>query len=96
MIARHLLQHDDFLWALDNSRRRYRVRPTRPGDLTFRPGETYPGLITVVSMTKPLYTVMAARCGVSPGPWLDTDAYADFRLLAINRKRALRNHGGAR
>lgn len=95
MISRSL-QLDDFLWALDNSRRRYRVRPTRLGDLTFRFGETYPGLITVVSMNGIHRVVMTARCEVSPGPWLDTDAYADFRLLAINRKRALRNYGGAR
>ncbi|WP_267359854.1 MULTISPECIES: hypothetical protein [unclassified Methylobacterium] len=93
MIVRRRLQHDDYLWALDHSRRRYRVRPTRLGDLTLRFGETYPNLITVVSMDGKHLVVMAAKCKVASGRWHNTDAYADFRLLAINRKRALRNHG---
>ncbi len=65
MISRSL-QLDDFLWGLDNSRRRYRVRPTRLGDQFGEPKPAYPGLITVVSMNGIQRVVMAARCGLFP------------------------------
>lgn len=96
MIARSLLQHDDFLWALDNSRRRYRVRPTRQGDLTFRLGETYPGFITVVSIDGAHRVVMKAQCELFPDDWEDTDHYASARLRAIAIRAAARQRGGAR
>lgn len=95
MISR-TLQHDDFLWALDNSRRRYRVRPTRLGDLTFRSGETYPGMITVVSVNGIHRVVIAERCGLFPDAWEDTDRYASARLNAISMGIRARQHGGAR
>jgi hypothetical protein len=94
MIPRHLLQPDDFLWALDHSTRRYRVRPTRLGDLPFRSEETYPGFITVIRIDGRKPVVMTERCEVSPDPWIDSDAYADFRLLAISRSHALREYRG--
>ena len=96
MIARHLLQHDDFLWALDNSRRLYRVRPTRLGDLTFKAGETYPGLITVVSLNGVHCQVMAAWCDLFPSAWEDTDRYASARLDAISMGRRARQRGSVR
>ncbi len=93
MISRNL-QTDDFLWALDHSLRRYRVRPTRPDDLHPLPLREPRGFITVVRVCGGAPVVMAARCGISPGEWVDSDAYADFRLLAINRSHALRDCGG--
>ncbi|GJD58847.1 hypothetical protein [Methylobacterium dankookense] len=94
MISRRL-DREDFLWALDNSRRRYRVRPTRRNDLSAYPIQDPAGFITVVMVRGGAPVVMKDTCGISPGPWFDTDAYADFRLLAINRARALRQQGGA-
>lgn len=90
------LQLDDFLWALDHSRRRYRVRPTRLGDQSFKPGPTFPGLITVVSMDSAHRVVMAARCGLFPDEWEDSDRYASARLNAINLGAAARQRGGVR
>lgn len=88
------LQRDDFLWALDHSLRRYRVRPTRASDRPPGPVRVYTGLITVIRIDGGVPLVMMARCGISPGEWIDSDAYADFRLLAINRKLALRDYRG--
>jgi len=96
MIARPLLQHDDFLWALDHSRRRYRVRPTRLGDQFGGPKPSYPGLITVVSLDGGRRVVMAARCGLFPHRWQDTDRYASARLNAISMGARARQGGGAR
>ncbi|MCJ2055651.1 hypothetical protein MKL09_03675 [Methylobacterium sp. J-048] len=96
MIARPLLQHDDFLWWLDNSRRHYRVRPTRLGDLTFRFGETYPGFITVVNMDGEHRVVMKAQCELFPGDWKDTDRYASARLNVIAMGARARQRGGVR
>lgn len=95
MIARSLLQHDDFLWALDSSRRLFRVRPTRQGDLAFKLGETYPDFITVVTLDNGERTVMAAQCALFPNPWEDTDRYAASRLNAISRAARARQIGGA-
>lgn len=89
MIARSLLQQDDFLWALDHSRRRYRVRHTRCDDLHPLPIREPQGFISVVRIRGGAPVVMAAQCGISPGEWIDSDAYAEFRLLAINRHRPL-------
>ncbi|MCJ2014980.1 hypothetical protein [Methylobacterium sp. J-076] len=94
MIPRHLLQHDDFLWALDHSTRRYRVREARAGDRPPGPVRSYAGLITLVRIDSGALLVLAACCGVSPDEWVDSDAYADFRLLAISRKHALRDFRG--
>ncbi|MCJ2136380.1 hypothetical protein MKK69_20395 [Methylobacterium sp. J-026] len=94
MIARPLLQRDDFLWWLDNSRRHYRVRPTRLGDLTFRFGETYPDFITVVPLDGRKSAVMKAQCELFPDDWEDTDRYASARLNAIAIRAAARQRGG--
>ncbi|MGH1571375.1 hypothetical protein ACRAWG_12600 [Methylobacterium sp. P31] len=95
MISR-ILQHDDFLWALDHSRRRYRVRPTRLGDQFGNPKPAYPGLVTVVSMNGIHRVVMAERCGLFPDEWEDTDRYASARLNAISMGRRARQRGGIR
>jgi hypothetical protein len=94
MISR-TLQLDDFLWALDNSRRRYRVRPTRLGDPFRDARPDYPGLITVVSVNGIHRVVMAARCGLFPDDWEDTDRYASARLNAISMGVRARQRGGA-
>lgn len=94
MISRSL-NRDDFLWGLDHSRRRYRVRPTRHGDMSRLPARIPSDFLTIVRVRGGRAVVMRAKCGVSPGPWFDTDEYASFRLLAIDLGRAARERGGA-
>lgn len=70
----------DLEWAIDHSRRRYRVRPSHPDD--------HPGLrcgagdigrsITVVRLHDARRLVFAAACSAFP-TWADTDAWAAQR-----------------
>lgn len=94
MISRYL-NRNDFVWGLDHSRRRYRVRPTEHGDMGGLPSTIPSDFLTIVRNRGGRPVVMRAKCGVSPGPWFDTDEYASFRLLAIDLGRAARERGGA-
>lgn len=87
------LDHDDFLWALDHSRRRYCVRSTLSDDLHPLPVREPQGFISAVRIRGGALVEMAAQCGISPGKWIDSDAYAEFRLLAINRNSPLSDFG---
>lgn len=87
MIAR-TLPHDDLLWALDHSTRRYRIRETRAGDA---PHIRHPGhYITIVPINGAQPTVLAPRCDLFPDEWEDSDRYAGARLNAIAMAGAAR------
>lgn len=90
MIPRHLLTPDDFEWALDNSRRLFRVIPLDVDD------EGQAHLLRVVPLDGTQPVVMGARCGLFPGDWEDTDHYAAARLNAIRMGARARQQGGAR
>lgn len=87
MISRHL-PHDDLIWALDHSVRRYRVREARSGD---SPIVRDPSLyLAIVPLNGSPTTVVAPRCGLFPGDWEDSDRYAAARLNAISMAGAAR------
>ncbi|MGU3417747.1 hypothetical protein [Methylobacterium sp. D54C] len=91
MIPRSLTP-DDFVWALDHSRRRFRVRETRMPELPS--GLSSCSYITVVPLDGSRPVVMLARCGLFPHEPIDSDRYATDRLRAIrlvcSRRRAVR------
>jgi hypothetical protein len=84
MIARHLLDPDDFEWFLDHGCRRYRLVSLDLDD----EGRAHQLRIIPVSGAKP--TTVMARCGLFPDEWDDTDRYASARLNAIS------TNGGSR
>lgn len=87
MISRSL-SNDDFLWALDHSIRRYRIRETRDGDAPHVRNPSH--YITIVPLNGGQPTVMAPRCDLFPDDWEDTDRYAGARLNAIAMSGAAR------
>ncbi|KQP24984.1 hypothetical protein [Methylobacterium sp. Leaf100] len=89
MISRNL-SPNDFAWALDASRRAYRVRPTTFGDLRTLGLTNVSGFITVVCLHSAVTTTMRAECGLFPDAWEDTDSYARRRLNAIAGSRTRR------
>lgn len=83
------LSPDDLEWALDHSRRRYRVRVARPDDNPNLKGSEH--FLAVVPVNGATPSVMAPRCGLFPHDWRDDDDYAVARLDAIARSGALRH-----
>lgn len=89
MISR-LLQHADFLWALDHSTRRYRVDPVCLDE----DGRAH--MLRVVPLNGGQPVMMAARCELFPEDWEDSDGYASARLNAISLGASARRRGGVR
>jgi hypothetical protein len=80
------LRRADFVWALDHSRRRYRVRPNVAADtphISLPPADC----ITVVRLCDGLKITLRKTCLWSAIPWADSDEYAEHRLGLINRRR---------
>ncbi|WP_342111630.1 hypothetical protein [Methylobacterium sp. SI9] len=88
--AFHLLNPDDREWALDNSRRAYRVRRSQAGDMPARPWRPSPHLITIVCLHDAFSIVLTETCLGARMPFTDSDDYALHRLAIINRARRAR------
>lgn len=86
----HLLTPEDRVWALDNSRRAYRVRRCQSGDLPDRPWPPSPHLITIVRLPDAFRITLAETCLGARMPLTDSDEYALHRLAIINRSRRAR------
>jgi hypothetical protein len=75
----------DLEWAIDHSRRRYRVRLNVAADT---PRITPPdNCITIMRLCDAFSVTMLKTCRWSQTPWSDSDEYASHRLDVINRRR---------
>jgi hypothetical protein len=96
-ISRKLLQisRNDFEWAMDHSRRKYRVREAIDGDHptiaagaefsseTLRKGRKRPSVITIIRLSDGKKWIGSGQTITFPYPWEDTDAYAEQRISAM-------------
>ena len=90
-----LLTPLDREWALDNSRRAYRVRRSEIGDPGLaqkepRPWPAYPDFITIVRLSDGFRIPLTATCSGTRMLFNDSDAYAEHRLDIVNRARRAR------
>lgn len=95
MISRGL-DTEDFLWALDHSRRRYLVRVARHSDLTHLSNKCPLNKITIVRLHNGIdMVVLPHELDKHSEKWINTDAYAEFRLKVLEHRhcrRAQRGH----
>lgn len=81
------LRPEDRAFALDNSRRLFRVRGYLPGDRQRTPEMAVDGLITIVRLSDGERRTLARTCLLSSDEPVDTDMYAAGRWGLIDASR---------
>lgn len=75
------LDTEDFVWALDNSRRRYLVRQTRESDTIYFETAPIDQCITIIRLHGIASLTVIQRSGSNAQRyWLNTDYYAECIL----------------
>lgn len=87
MISRNL-DLDDYIWALDHSRRRYLVRQTRESDTIYFETAPIDQCITIIRLHGIANIIIIQRTGSSMQRyWSNTDYFAEHILKDIEAHR---------
>lgn len=96
MISRGL-DLDDFVWALDHSRRRYLVRECRRTDLSYFSDCNSAGRITVVGFHGGVdMVVIPFEAGLHSKDWVNSDDCARLLLKEFRSGQIFGNNGKIR